>query len=88
VVLATARALGEFGAVAVVSGKISGQTETLPIFIDNEYANFNLAGAYGAAILLALMAIIVLVSMNLLRRSPDADHEPGLQVIAEPAKEI
>ena len=37
VVLATARALGEFGAVAVVSGKISGQTETLPIFVENEY---------------------------------------------------
>src|SRR5215211_7384761 len=87
VVLATARALGEFGAVAVVSGKISGQTETLPLFVENEYGNFNLAGAYAAAILLALLAIVVLVSMNLLRRDPDAEHEPGLQVIAEPAKE-
>ena len=37
VVLATARALGEFGAVSVVSGKISGQTETLPLFVENEY---------------------------------------------------
>ena len=37
VVLATARSLGEFGAVAVVSGKISGQTETLPIFVENEF---------------------------------------------------
>jgi sulfate transport system permease protein len=90
VVLATARALGEYGAVAVVSGKIGGQTETLPLFVENEYINFNLAGAYAAAILLAVLAISVLVSMNFLRRrSPDdSEHEPGLQVIAEPtAKE-
>jgi sulfate transport system permease protein len=68
VVLATARALGEFGAVSVVSGKISGQTETLPLFVENEYTNFNLAGAYAAAIVLAILALIVLFSMNLLRR--------------------
>lgn len=68
VVLATARALGEYGAVAVVSGKISGQTETLPLFVENEYANFNLAGAYAAAILLALIAVAVLVSVGWLRR--------------------
>lgn len=88
VVLATARALGEYGAVAVVSGKISGQTETLPLFVENEYTNFNLAGAYAAAILLALLAIVVLLSMNLLRRRSGEDPvEPALQVIAEPAKE-
>jgi sulfate transport system permease protein len=67
VVLATARALGEFGAVAVVSGKISGQTETLPLFVENEYNNFNLAGAYAASIVLALLAVIVLVTVSLLR---------------------
>jgi sulfate transport system permease protein len=73
VVLATARSIGEFGAVAVVSGKISGQTETLPLFVENEYTNFNEAGAYAAAILLALLAIFVLVSMNLLRRKPEVE---------------
>jgi sulfate/thiosulfate transport system permease protein len=88
VVLATARALGEFGAVAVVAGRISGQTETLPLFVQNEYDNFNQAGAYAAAIVLALLAVVVLLSMNLLRRrSGEDDVEPGLQVIAEPAKE-
>ena len=75
VVLATARALGEYGAVAVVSGKIGGETETLPLFVDNEYTNFNLAGAYGAAIVLAIVALSVLLAMNLFRRrgSEDAD---------------
>jgi sulfate/thiosulfate transport system permease protein len=88
VVLATARALGEYGAVAVVSGKISGQTETLPLLVENEYVNFNLAGAYAAAIVLALLAVAVLVSMNLMRRrSGEEPSEPALQVIAEPAKE-
>ncbi len=77
IVLATARALGEYGAVAVVSGKISGQTETLPLYVENEYTNFNLAGAYAAAILLALLAIVVLVSMNLMRRRT-SDDERGV----------
>jgi sulfate/thiosulfate transport system permease protein len=85
VVLATARALGEFGAVSVVSGKISGQTETLPLFVENEYTNFNLAGAYAASILLAALALLVLFSMNMLQRrsrkavdtDDDADVTPG-----------
>jgi len=79
VVLATARALGEFGAVSVVSGKIGGQTETLPLFVENEYTNFNLAGAYAAAIVLAILALIVVFSMNLMRRNPDVD--PGTHLI-------
>jgi sulfate transport system permease protein len=68
VVLATARALGEFGAVSVVSGRISGETETLPLFVENQFANFDLAGAYAAAIVLALLALMVLFSMNLFKR--------------------
>jgi sulfate transport system permease protein len=75
VVLATARALGEFGAVSVVSGKISGKTETLPLFVENEYTNFNLAGAYAAAIVLAILALLVLFSMNLLRRNPEVQPD-------------
>jgi sulfate transport system permease protein len=59
--------------VSVVSGKVSGQTETLPLFVENEYTNFNLAGAYAAAILLAILALIVLFSMNLLRRNPEVE---------------
>jgi sulfate/thiosulfate transport system permease protein len=91
VVLATARALGEFGAVAVVSGKIVGETETLPLFVENQYNNFNLAGAYGAAIVLAILALSVLLVMNLFRRRRSSDEEvptmvvPGAELATEPS---
>jgi len=76
VVLATARALGEYGAVAVVSGKISGKTETLPLLVENEYNNFNLSGAYAASILLALLAVAVLIGVSLLRRRATRSGTP------------
>src|SRR3954451_5580106 len=71
-VLTTARVLGEFGAVTIVSGSISGQTQTLPLFVEKQYANFNSPGAYGAALVLALLALITLFAMNLLKRKEDA----------------
>jgi sulfate/thiosulfate transport system permease protein len=72
VVLTTARVLGEFGAVSVVSGEISGQTETLPLFVSQQFEQFNLAGAYAASILLALLALSTLLLMNLLKRKEGA----------------
>ena len=72
VVLTTARVLGEFGAVSVVSGNISGETQTLPLFVEKNYENFNLPGAFGAAVLLALLALVVLMTMNLLKRKEAA----------------
>jgi sulfate transport system permease protein len=78
IVLATARALGEFGAVSVVSGRISGHTQTLPLFVQKEFENFNIEGAYAAAILLAVLALAVLFSMNLLqKRSSESDDSEG-----------
>ena len=68
VVLTMARALGEFGAVSVVSGRITGQTVTVPIYVQQEFTNFNLAGAYGASVVLALIAVSTLVLMNLAKR--------------------
>ncbi|HEY3018830.1 MAG TPA: sulfate ABC transporter permease subunit CysW [Solirubrobacteraceae bacterium] len=68
VVLATARALGEFGAVSVVSGKIAGQTETLTLLVEKRFENFDLAGAYAASTLLALIALATLLAMTALRR--------------------
>jgi sulfate transport system permease protein len=68
IVLSTARAVGEFGAVSVVSGKISGETETLTLLVENRFTNFNLAGAYAASTLLALLALATLVTMVLVNR--------------------
>jgi sulfate transport system permease protein len=68
VVLTTARALGEFGAVSVVSGHIAGQTETLTLHVQDRFEAFDLTGAYAASLVLALLALATLLSMNLLRR--------------------
>ena len=68
VVLATARALGEFGAVSIVSGRISGETETLPLFVQKQFEVFNVSGAYAAALVLALIALVTLFGMNFIRR--------------------
>jgi sulfate transport system permease protein len=71
VVLTTARVLGEFGAVSIVSGQISGETETLPLFVEKQFANFNTAGAFGASVLLAVLALTTLLAMNVLKRKED-----------------
>jgi sulfate transport system permease protein len=67
VVLSTARALGEFGAVSVVSGKIAGETQTLTLIVEQRYENFDLAGAYAASALLAVIALAVLLAMTAIR---------------------
>ena len=68
VILATARALGEFGAVAIVSGKVSGRTETLTLYVEDRFQSLDLTGAYAASLVLALLAIAVLALMTLLQR--------------------
>jgi sulfate transport system permease protein len=68
VVLTTARALGEFGAVSIVSGRIEGQTQTLPLYVQDRFENFDTTGAYTAAVVLALLALGTLLAMNLLAR--------------------
>jgi sulfate transport system permease protein len=65
VVLSTARALGEFGAVSVVSGRVSGETETLTLLVEKRFHNFDLAGAYAASVLLALIALATLLAMTI-----------------------
>jgi sulfate/thiosulfate transport system permease protein len=72
VVLSTARAVGEFGAVSVVSGKISGQTETLTLLVEKRFQNFDLAGAYAASALLAVIALATLLAMTLIK--PRKEH--------------
>ena len=53
--------------VAGVSGRLAGQTETATLYVSDRYENFDLVGAYSASVVLALMAIVVLLTMNLLR---------------------
>jgi sulfate transport system permease protein len=67
VVLTLARGLGEYGAVAVVSGRLVGQTQTATLYVEERFSNFDQPSAYAMAFLLAAMAIAVLLATNLLR---------------------
>ena len=62
VILANARAMGEFGAVSVVSGHIRGETNTLPLHVEILYNEYNAIGAFAAASVLALLALVTLVA--------------------------
>jgi sulfate/thiosulfate transport system permease protein len=68
VVLTAARALGEFGAVAIVSGNIVGRTQTLPLFVEERFRTFDTTAAYSAGFLLALISLFVLAAMSVLTR--------------------
>jgi sulfate transport system permease protein len=67
VVLTTARALGEFGAVSVISGRVVGKTETMTLRVEATYQSFDYVGAYAAAVVLALVAIATLVLLSLFK---------------------
>lgn len=64
VTLTTARVLGEFGAVAIVSGNIEGKTQTLTLFIQDSMDNLNPTSAYAGAVVLAIMALLVLGALQ------------------------
>ncbi|ATS18346.1 sulfate ABC transporter permease subunit CysW [Parathermosynechococcus lividus PCC 6715] len=68
VLLTNARAMGEFGAVAVVSGNVAGLTQSLPLFIEDAYKNYNTESAYAAAIILGLLALVTLILKEILER--------------------
>ena len=72
VVLSTARAVGEFGAVSVVSGHIAGQTETLTLLVEKRFNNFDLSGAYAASALLAVIALATLLAMTVIKPRREA----------------
>jgi sulfate transport system permease protein len=61
VLLCNARAMGEFGAVSVVSGHVRGQTNTMPLHVELLYDGYQLAAAFAVASLLALLAFITLI---------------------------
>jgi sulfate transport system permease protein len=66
ILLCNARALGEFGAVSVVSGHIRGETNTMPLHVELLYNNYNYVGAFAVAALLALLALLTLVFKTIL----------------------
>ena len=81
VVLTTARALGEYGAVAVVSGRLAGATETLTLHVDERFLAFDLVAAYTTSVVLAVLAVLTLVAMNLFKPQThkevaDVDRRP------------
>ncbi|WP_424923012.1 sulfate ABC transporter permease subunit CysW [Aureibacillus halotolerans] len=76
VILCNARAMGEFGAVAVVSGKIRGMTNTMPLHIDILYNEYQFAAAFAVASLMSLLAIITLVIKKLIEYK--AGLTPGI----------
>jgi sulfate transport system permease protein len=67
VVLTTARAIGEFGAVRVVSGGLAGQTETLTVYVEGRFESYDYASAYASSVVLCAVAVAILLTMNLLK---------------------
>jgi sulfate transport system permease protein len=75
VILANARAMGEFGAVSVVSGRLRGETTTLPLHVEILYNEYNFAAAFAVASLLAFLALITLVIKSWIEHRAAAEHD-------------
>ena len=66
VVLCAARAMGEFGAVSVLSGHLNGLTNTMPLYIELLYQGFDFTGAFAMSSILIVMAVLILILRNIL----------------------
>lgn len=80
VILCNARAMGEFGAVSVVSGHIRGLTNTMPLHVEILYNEYNAVGAFAVASLLTLLAIVTLIAKTMIERktaSSQSAHDPA-----------
>ncbi len=80
IVLANARAMGEFGAVSVVSGHVRGRTNTLPLHVEILYNEYNFAAAFAVASLLALLAVVTLVAKAILEWRLRVEQETAAAV--------
>lgn len=81
IILCNARAMGEFGAVSVVSGHIAGQTETMPLRVEKLYNEYNAPAAFAVASLLALLALLTLGIKTLLEWRQAKEYEKAQRVI-------
>jgi sulfate/thiosulfate transport system permease protein len=79
IILCTARALGEFGAVSVVSGHIRGLTSTLPLHVEILYNEYDYVAAFAVASLLTLMALVTLVLQTIVQAKSRRDHTISLE---------
>jgi sulfate transport system permease protein len=77
VLLCNARAMGEFGAVSVVSGHIRGETNTMPLLVEILYNEYQFVSSFAIASLLAMLALITLVVKTILERRLDEGHIPS-----------
>ena len=76
IILSTARAVGEFGAVSVVSGHIRGQTNTLPLHVEILYNEYNFSAAFAVASLLSVIALATMILKNILeKRAPGSGNQ-------------
>jgi len=82
VILSNARAMGEFGAVSVVSGHIRGETNTLPLHVEILYNEYNAIGAFAAASILALLALVTLVAKTIVEWRMKKETEMLATVLA------
>lgn len=80
VILCNARAMGEFGAVSVVSGRIRGQTNTLPLHVEILYNEYNFAAAFAVASLLSVLALVTLVVKAIVERKAQQEMEAARKV--------
>ena len=68
IILCTARALGEFGAVSVISGHLRGKTNTLPLHVEILYNEFNTTAAFAVSSILVILAVVILITRNIVER--------------------
>ncbi|MEJ5029216.1 sulfate ABC transporter permease subunit CysW [Comamonas sp. MYb69] len=83
VILCNARAMGEFGAVSVVSGSIRGQTNTIPLHVEILYADFQSSAAFAVASLLALLALVTLVLKSIAEWRAEKEHKEAASLPPE-----
>jgi sulfate transport system permease protein len=76
VLLCNARAMGEFGAVSVVSGHIRGETNTMPLLVEILYNEYQFVASFAIASLLAMLALITLLAKTILERQLDDEQQP------------
>src|SRR5580765_4291199 len=79
IILCNARAMGEFGAVSVVSGHITGQTDTMPLRVEKLFNEYNSAAAFAIASLLALLALLTLAIKTVLEWKQAREHAKAQQ---------